>query len=285
VDAGRTLGSWQKGTITYFDDNYDWVMWPWTIAHTGTTNNSVIWRSDIGLDPILWVSYNINWAWAGMAGNNSVVGDGWNYWITRPRNVALLYCIKISGTTSTPSSNVTWNNMSGTGIGNVTLATTGNVGIWTTSPTAKLDVAGGVRVTESIWIGSAGPETPAWWASIHKDSWAIVTRKADGWDNFQPQNAIGSIYANDIYLRSTWKWVSELGSGSAPLPCFYAPTQAIVAHGTTHTVYVNPQPNGDLWQACATRTTTCNNGQYTYPLYTTCNVYYPSSVWDQGGPP
>ena len=59
---------------------------------------------------------------------------------TRPRNVALLYCTKISSSTSTVSNNLTWSNVTGTSTGDVTLATTGNVGIGTTGPTAKLEV-------------------------------------------------------------------------------------------------------------------------------------------------
>lgn len=40
----------------------------------------------------------------------------------------------------------------------------------------------------------------------------MVTRKADGTDNNEPTNARGSIYANDMYLRSTGKWVSQVGA-------------------------------------------------------------------------
>jgi hypothetical protein len=59
---------------------------------------------------------------------------------TRPRNVALLYCMKLTSNASSPSSNVTWTNTNGTSTGNVILATTGNVGIGTISPTAKLEI-------------------------------------------------------------------------------------------------------------------------------------------------
>lgn len=52
--------------------------------------------------------------------------------------------------------------------------------------------------------------------SIHKDDWAIVTRKADGGDNAEPKSPRGSIYVNDIYIRSIGKWASELAAGSVP---------------------------------------------------------------------
>lgn len=58
---------------------------------------------------------------------------------TRPRNVALLYCIKITGT-PTLSNNVTWSNTTATSTGNVILATTGNVGIGTIAPGSPLEI-------------------------------------------------------------------------------------------------------------------------------------------------
>jgi hypothetical protein len=60
---------------------------------------------------------------------------------TRPRNVALLYCIKTSA--GTPANTTTW-NLSGT---NVIQASTGSVGIGTSTPGAKLEVAGQVKIT------------------------------------------------------------------------------------------------------------------------------------------
>jgi hypothetical protein len=59
---------------------------------------------------------------------------------TRPRNVALLYCMKLTSSSSSPSSNVTWTNTNGTSTGNVILATTGNVGIGTIAPSTPLDI-------------------------------------------------------------------------------------------------------------------------------------------------
>ena len=40
----------------------------------------------------------------------------------------------------------------------------------------------------------------------------MVTRMANGGDNAEPTNSRGSIYANDMYLRSTGKWVSQVGA-------------------------------------------------------------------------
>ncbi|MCH8518736.1 hypothetical protein LAT59_03160, partial [Candidatus Gracilibacteria bacterium] len=67
---------------------------------------------------------------------------------TRPRNVALLYCIKMASIESTPAENFTWMNNAGDETGDVLLATSGNVGIGTTSPTQRLDVDGKIRMRQ-----------------------------------------------------------------------------------------------------------------------------------------
>lgn len=75
---------------------------------------------------------------------------------------------------------------------------------------------GGVVLNPNGSIGIWGnPESIGWGMSIHKDDWAIVTRQADGGDNKEPQNTRWSIYANDILLRSTGKWVSQMASNRA----------------------------------------------------------------------
>ena len=73
--------------------------------------------------------------------------------------------------------------------------------------------AGGVVLHPAWSIGIWWPtESNGWGLSVHKDDWAMVTRKADGGDNAEPTNSRGSIYANDMYLRSTGKWVSQVGA-------------------------------------------------------------------------
>lgn len=60
--------------------------------------------------------------------------------MSRPRNVALLYCQKVTAAPPNLSNSITWMNVDGTLTGRVVLATTGNVGIGNTSPTTKLEV-------------------------------------------------------------------------------------------------------------------------------------------------
>jgi hypothetical protein len=115
-------------------------------------------------------AYDQDWAWSIIAGLNaggysaggpwngattnravtsiSIQSNGWTE--ARPRNVALLYCVKTSSTPSL-SSSVTWANMSGTSTGNVTLATTGNVGIGASTPSQKLEVSGNILATAFLY--------------------------------------------------------------------------------------------------------------------------------------
>ena len=66
----------------------------------------------------------------------------------RPRNVALLYCMKISAAPGALSNSGTWVNVSGTSTGHVALGTSGNVGVGTTTPTEKLEVQGSIKVVD-----------------------------------------------------------------------------------------------------------------------------------------
>ncbi|WP_417276024.1 type II secretion system protein [Castellaniella sp.] len=50
--------------------------------------------------------------------------------------------------------------------------------------------------------------------STADDNWALVARNGAGQDNAQQQNGIGSLYVNDIYLRSVGKWASQNNGGS-----------------------------------------------------------------------
>lgn len=80
---------------------------------------------------------------------SAAIGTKWDTSEVRPRNVALLYCMKFTGG-STPSNNTTWTNTTGTSSGNVILATTGNVGIGTMTPGVKLEVSGQVKITGGV---------------------------------------------------------------------------------------------------------------------------------------
>ncbi|MFZ2255868.1 MAG: hypothetical protein WAW59_02435 [Patescibacteria group bacterium] len=51
-------------------------------------------------------------------------------------------------TNASPGDPTTWQNLSGTSSGNVSLATTGNVGVGTNTPTEKLEVAGSIKIVD-----------------------------------------------------------------------------------------------------------------------------------------
>lgn len=113
VDTGRVRGSWQADEFK---------------SHNHSAYNGVWYQA--WLVAAGW-SYGAWWETPSTQQTSSVGGSE-----TRPRNVALLYCIKTSAPTI--SSNTTW-TLSGS---NVLSANTGNVGIGTTSPGSKLHISG-----------------------------------------------------------------------------------------------------------------------------------------------
>ena len=141
VDTGRTLGSWQNATRVFADsagtvDSVSRIVgnnyWKGAASYPHYGENVTYNSTAYAGYPYVYSILN-----AGDYGADST--DAMSY-ETRPRNKALLYCTKISSSTSTVSNNLTWSNVTGTSTGDVTLATTGNVGIGTTGPTAKLEV-------------------------------------------------------------------------------------------------------------------------------------------------
>lgn len=93
VDSSRTLWTFQKPSITIWDrlshSMITWLMWNGT-----TTNRSEYWWEDPSLS---WYTANFpNWwywyvsAWAVTYGFLDIAV----LWTVRPRNVALLYCVK-----------------------------------------------------------------------------------------------------------------------------------------------------------------------------------------------
>lgn len=93
ADSGRVFGSWQKGTLLGYDMNADEVWGTAALSTVGTTS-----RTEIGADAyntsdypngrIVGSAATTAATLPGEAGNRGYSG------ITRPRNVALLACIK-----------------------------------------------------------------------------------------------------------------------------------------------------------------------------------------------
>lgn len=161
-------------------------------------------------------------------------------------------------------------------------------------------------INGSLWIGTHGPESSNWWMSIHKDDWAIVTRKADGGDNVEPQNPRWSIYTNDIYLRSSGKWLSSISSSTSS--CYIiTPANATACHNEL----ILTRATGYAWHGFNLRDTwpyygggTCNldgvtlhhpGYRYAWPAWAAIilkNVSgrlwaygknFPTNIWDAGG--
>ena len=93
VDSGRSLSSWQKPSLTIWDvlshSMIVWFLWQWTSA-----NRSEYWWEN----PLLsWYTSSFpNWGYEYIAATtvNYWGIDMATLWTVRPRNVALLYCVK-----------------------------------------------------------------------------------------------------------------------------------------------------------------------------------------------
>jgi microcystin-dependent protein len=93
IDSGRTFGSWQKGTLYSYDTNADGTWNTAALSNVGSTS-----QSEIGADAYNTSDYpngrmtgatsTVTATLPGSSGNQGYSG------VTRPRNVALLACIK-----------------------------------------------------------------------------------------------------------------------------------------------------------------------------------------------
>ena len=88
--------------------------------------------------------------------------------------------MKVSVAPATASNSVTWMNVDGTASGRVSLATTGNVGIGTAAPTAKLEVIGAgdntidVKLSGRVEINSTS--SPGIWYRKNSDAVSFAGR-------------------------------------------------------------------------------------------------------------
>ncbi|MGR2681047.1 phage tail protein [Chromobacterium haemolyticum] len=94
ADSGRVFGSWQKGTLTISDPSLDSV----GVASLIHANNNIsMGYVDLGADKVKKEFYEMRRAQMnalGVADDLDSNGWGGGYGSTRPRNVALLACIK-----------------------------------------------------------------------------------------------------------------------------------------------------------------------------------------------
>ncbi|WP_053073557.1 tail fiber protein [Chromobacterium violaceum] len=91
----RAFGSWQKGTLAFSDPNLDSIA---ISAPIHTTNINQDAYQDLGADPVSKAWYQMGRAYVPLenkfAGDLDAVGFYSGYGSTRPRNVALLACVK-----------------------------------------------------------------------------------------------------------------------------------------------------------------------------------------------
>lgn len=94
VDAGRAIGSWQKGTLQSFDIGpSNGVCGPRSGVLPATGDNS---RADLGYDATQSALYPSAAVAVGNAGTVSGLADNGeiSYGATRPRNLAVMWCVK-----------------------------------------------------------------------------------------------------------------------------------------------------------------------------------------------
>ena len=108
VDNGRVFGSWQKGTIFGHDNTATTAYGVVGVVHTGGNVSQTISLTALGLDDYNTADYpNIQLGSVFSLGDTTTLpqfaGDSGSSGTTRPRNVALLPCIKavrtVNGTT------------------------------------------------------------------------------------------------------------------------------------------------------------------------------------------
>lgn len=94
IDSGRTLGSWQKGSIVAFDESFDHI---WTASTPlNGLSSPIAFGLDVGFNKSLYPDVRLVGnsdvsRITDLSNNNS--SQGW-YGVTRPRNVSMMYCIK-----------------------------------------------------------------------------------------------------------------------------------------------------------------------------------------------
>ncbi len=210
LDTGRTLGSTQKWTIKAYDTDSTSATYAQDIWWDGTAT-----ANDFGLDRAnIWADYNAPILRQTYL-NASYQGLTWfNYWVMRPRNVALLYCMKLSGSSSSVSNATTWTRAGD----DVLQASPWNVGIGTNAPGAKLDVAGDMRVSNGLTVnGSQNNVGPITASTTIRANGGLISSSA-GWaysyltmlDNDSP-NGVKYVHANSNligFLNGDANWIA-----------------------------------------------------------------------------
>ena len=71
--------------------------------------------------------------------------------------------------------------------------------------------SGNIYTTEKIGVGTV---TPSHAVTVHREDYALVARNGDGLNNSAAKSPVGSLFVNDVYLRSAGKWASEMGGAT-----------------------------------------------------------------------
>lgn len=129
-----------------------------------------------------------------------------------------------------------------------------NVGSWQTinNPgTMYIEAAGNLYLKPwtggGVVVGGAGGDgnltargrvtgNGSWAVTGRSNDWAVMATDAWGNYNVAPKNSAGSMYVNDVYVRSAGKWASDIGG--APTSCYDHPIATY--YTTSHQTYQCP---------------------------------------------
>jgi phage-related tail fiber protein len=88
VDPGRAVGTWQKGSLQAFDPTAA-ATYTGGLGHTAPDTGLL---EEFGLDPLVAANYPRSSAWLAQASTTGAIADSAGQ--TRPRNLAVMWCIK-----------------------------------------------------------------------------------------------------------------------------------------------------------------------------------------------
>jgi prepilin-type N-terminal cleavage/methylation domain-containing protein len=166
----------------------------------------------------------------------------------------------ISGTNISASNQVYGNTVSASQLSATNANISNNISAYTAN------ISGGATVNGNL--------------ASHSNWWSLILRNGSGTDNAQVQNGAGSAYVNDIFIRSTGKWASQLGGGytnfylvAGPQICSLTVSRAycpagtrLVSGGYTLTAYASthnspdssfPDVGSNAWYISGSGSTSC----------------------------
>lgn len=96
------------------------------------------------------------------------------------------------------------------------------------------------------------------------NNWGLLTYGAGFNANSDPRSQVGSIYTNDIYLRSIGMWASQLSGGGGVTGGAPCPANSIPNGSGAPNTWVGPALSGEMFEWGASGIFYCFNGTVTF---------------------